>query len=190
MSTVTLDQIIAALRPLFGEDGSAPTPVPVPAPSQPQTISVLGYQTHAVRQVWATTVGSQSTRTLGGFRPGDAYVFVLRPPNDYSSHGKMCSFRVSPTDADGYIMRAVSLSDTPGDYSRKLAPGSVKFGTDLRIYFSVGGHPVDKYGRQDTDDPDLIPGREYYVTVLNRDAGGTDTSTGVSADINYALTVA
>jgi hypothetical protein len=102
----------------------------------------------------------------------------------------MCSFRISPTDANGYIMRAVSLSDTPGDFTRKLAPGSVKFGTDLRIYFSVGGHPVDKYGRVDDGDADLIPGREYYFTVLCRDAGGTDTSApGVSADINYALQV-
>lgn len=139
---------------------------------------------------WETTIGTGfSTSKAGGFAPGTASVFVVQVPAGASSHGTQGSFRISPTNANGYNTRVLSVSDSPCDFSRSLGSASVVQGQDVRVYFTVGGHAVDRYGRAITSIADLSPGKKYYFTVVNQSpVGGANTCTSSACDINYGLT--
>jgi hypothetical protein len=144
--------------------------------------------TKVVNMPWQFTSSIISTSKQGGFGAGDAFVFVIVPPLGSTSSGKLGSFSTAPTDANSYNPRIIALSDQPCDFSRKLGKGSVVQGMTLTAYFSVGGFPIDKYGRQDTTYPSLIPGHQYFVTVIQEDSvGGNNTCFGSSCNMNYGL---
>ena len=139
---------------------------------------------------WQTTIGTGfSTSKAGGFAPGPASVFVVDVPAGASSHGTQGSFRISPSNANGYNTRILSVSASPCDFSRSLGTASVVQGQDVRVYFTVGGHATDRYGRQITSIADLTPGQKYYFTVVNQySVGGANSCTSSACDINYGLT--
>lgn len=144
--------------------------------------------TRVVAMPWQFTSGIISTAKLGGFKSGDAYVFTITPPPGTTTSGQLGSFSTAPTDGNGYNNRIISLSDTPCDFSRKLGRGSVVQGMVLTAYFTVGGYPIDKYGRQDTTYPSLTPGQTYYVTVIQQNSvGGSNSCLNSSCNINYGL---
>ena len=141
---------------------------------------------------WATTIGTGfTTSKAGGMPPGTAAVFVVDVPAGASSNGTQGSFRISPTNANGYNTRILSVSASPCDYSRSLGTASVVQGQDVRVYFTVGGHATDKYGRIVTSIADLAPGNKYYFTVVNQySVGGANSCMSSACDINYGLTPA
>jgi hypothetical protein len=139
---------------------------------------------------WQTTIGTGfTTSKAGSLSPGTAAVFVVDIPAGASSRGTQGSFRISPSNANGYNTRILSVSDRPCDYSRSLGTASVVQGQDVRVYFTVGGHATDKYGRMITTIADLTPGNRYYFTVVNQySVGGANSCMSSACDINYGLT--
>jgi hypothetical protein len=123
--------------------------------------------------------------------PGTAAVFVVDVPAGASSNGSQGSFRISPTDANAYNTRILSVSASPCDFSRSLGSATVVQGQDVRVYFTVGGHAVDRYGRAITTIADLSPGKRYYFTVLSQQSvGGANSCMSGACNINYGLTPA
>ena len=180
----TLAQVIAAITPLFEAESTPPVVNLPPA----QEIVVSGYNTKIVHVDWERVIGSVSTRQFGGFHRGDAFVFVIDVPAGANSSGAQGFFKFSPTDGNAYIGRKVSLSNVPGDFSRAMGRGSVVFGQEGNVYFTVGGYPKDRYGRVNDSNANLDAGGRYYVTVVNDDGTGLDAAPiGVSCDINFGL---
>jgi len=139
---------------------------------------------------WLTSVGTGiSTKSAGGIGPGDAAVFVLTPPAGASSAGRLGTFRVSPTDGNAYNTRIISISQTPCDFSRSMGIASVSQGQEPTLYFSVGGYPIDRYGRTITTNANLTGGQTYYVTVIQETSvGGANACMSSACNVNYGLT--
>ena len=179
-----------------GSDSATVTQTAGSSPPPPTTGSIacsnIGgiTKTIVIPVSWETTIGTGfSTSKAGGFAPGTASVFVVQVPAGLSSHGTQGSFRISPTNANGYNTRILSVSDSPCDFSRSLGSASVVQGQDVRVYFTVGGHATDRYGRAITSIADLTPGKKYYFTVVNQySVGGANSCTSSACDINYGLT--
>lgn len=184
MKTITLkDETVAELLAALGVAGTPPVVEPPKQEPPASSISIPGYNVKVIQLPWETTIGTgHSTRQVDGFYSRDAIVWVLDVPADANSQGEQGSFRISPSDGRAYVSRILSVSDTPGDFSRKLALGSVVQASDARVYFTVGGHGKDAYGRDITRVADLTPGKRYYFTAVN--AGALDGS----ADVNFGLT--
>jgi len=165
-----------------------------PPPPQTGSIScssIAGISNTIVIPVsWQTTIGTGfTTSKAGSIAPGTAAVFVVEVPAGASSGGSQGSFRISPTNDQGYNMHIMSVSDSPCDFSRSLGTASVVQGQDIRLYFTVGGHAVDRYGRAITSIADRTPGRKYYFTVLSQQSvGGVNACTSSACNVNYGLT--
>ena len=168
--------------------GSSPPPPPTGSISCSNIPGINN--TIAIPVSWETTIGTGfSTAKAGGFAPGTASVFVVQVPAGASSHGTLGSFRISPTNANGYNTRILSVSDVPCDFTRSLGSASVVQGQDVRVYFTVGGRSTDRYGRPVMTIADLTPGKKYYFTVINQySVGGANSCTSSYCDINYGLT--
>lgn len=165
--------------------GSAPPPTSGISCSNIPGIS----NTKVISVPWQATIGTGFSTKGVGFAPGDAVVFVINPPSGASSGGKLGSFRVSPTDASSYNTRIMSISASPCDFSRSMGIGSVVQGQEPTVYFSVGGYPLDKYGRTTTTNANLTGGRPYYVTVIQEvSVGGANACNSSYCNVNYGLT--
>jgi len=170
---------------------TAGTGSPPPQTGSISCSSIAGISNTIVIPVsWQTTIGTGfTTSKAGSMAPGTAAVFVVDIPAGASSNGTQGSFRISPTDANSYNTRILSVSGSPCDYSRSLGTASVVQGQDVRVYFTVGGHAVDRYGRAMTSVADLSPGKRYYFTVINeKSVGGENACTSSACNINYGLT--
>ena len=170
---------------------TAGTGSPPPQTGSISCSSIAGISNTIVIPVsWQTTIGTGfTTSKAGSIAPGTAAVFVVEVPAGASSGGSQGSFRISPTNDQGYNMHIMSVSDSPCDFSRSLGTASVVQGQDVRVYFTVGGHATDKYGRIVTSIADLAPGNKYYFTVVNQySVGGANSCMSSACDINYGLT--
>jgi hypothetical protein len=148
-------------------------------------------KTTTINVPWQYVSGLVSTRTYGGFGAGQAVVFAFTPPAGASSGGAYGNFRFSPSGQDAYNNRMASISDTPCDFSGKLGGNSIKRGQEAVLYYSVGGYPKTRYGTTNATNPDLIPGKTYYVTVIQQDTvGGTNTCNSAVCNVDFALTKA
>lgn len=191
MGIPTYDEVMKAvgdaIRPLFAGSSTPVPPVVTPDPGSP--LIVPGFKVKRIVVPWKSTVGTGvSTRSVGGFYRGEAVVFEVIPTVGYSSGGKNCSFSVSPTDDKSYVIRSMSISDVPGDFSRKLGRATVVFGQEIRLFFTVGERVIDSYNNPIDATANLIAGAKYYITVINRRSDGVETNApGNSADVNYAL---
>jgi hypothetical protein len=126
---------------------------------------------------WGTPEGNHTE-----FIPvGKILVMQLTIPN-ISSNGKYCNVAISPTTARDYYARQMSLSDAPYEFTRKLAPTALVQGQSGRIFFSVGGYPMDAYNRPNKQYADLTPGKTYYFNVAQVDSS-------FACHINYSVTV-
>jgi hypothetical protein len=166
--------------------GSAPPP----PPSGISCSNIPGISSTAVIPVsWNFVSGLVSTKSSGGFAPGQAVVFVFTVPSGVQS-ASLGNFSTSPTNQSAYNNRTIAMSDTPCDLSGKLAPSSIKIGQEPNIYFSVGVYPtITRLGRTypDTSNPMLNAGQTYYVTVVQQDSPGNNTCNSSSCDINFGL---
>ena len=154
MKTIVLDDdTFTVLRSAL--DHSVPTmeepKPPIPAPSKDSVIVVP----------WQVRTGTFSTT----IDPGETVDFDFTPQN---TNGKLASFAVSPSNDSAYAETEMSLA------------GLSVSGQGGRLYFSVGGYPKDRYGRETTRYPDLTPGQMQTITVRLKDPTAT-------AKINYAL---
>src|SRR6188472_1037045 len=89
-----------------------PTTPPPTTPPPPQTgpiacSSIPGIsRTIVVPVSWQTTIGTGfTTSKAGSLSPGTAAVFVVDVPAGASSRGTQGSFRISPSNANGYNTR-------------------------------------------------------------------------------------
>jgi hypothetical protein len=166
MKTIILDDdTFTVLRSAL--DHSVPTmeepkPTPVPAPTKDSIISVP----------WTFRAGTFTTT----IDPGETVSFAFVPQN---TNGKLANFAVSPTDGGAYFDREHYLSDSPGEFD----DDGLKVGQSDRRWFSCGGYPTDRYGRENTRYPALTPGKTYYVNVRQKDPT-------LTCRVNYALTPA
>jgi hypothetical protein len=161
-------------------------------PTDPNSIScssISGIKTTKVIDLsWKYVGGVISTRGSGGFGPNEAMVFVVKVPAGANSRGMLGSINISPSDAAAYNDRLMSLSDTPCDFSAKLGRTSVMKGQEPVIYFTVGGYPVDRYGRPSTLNANLDGGKTYYITVLQKSiVDGANTCMNTQCNIDYKL---
>jgi hypothetical protein len=163
---------------------------PPPPPSGIACNNIPGItSTVTIPVSWNYTSGLTSTKSFGGFAPGQAVVFVFTVPSGVQSD-QLGNFSTSPTDQNAYNNRTVALSDTPCDLSGKLAASSVKIGQEPNIYFSVGLYPSKTVlGRtyNDTSNAKLNAGQTYYVTVVQEDSTGNNTCNSSSCNINFGL---
>ena len=182
-----------------GTDQSAPIVVPPPPPPAPSPLppvsgsvscaSIPGItgKTQVVPMAWQIVSGIVSTNKAGGFNANDAFVFTITPPPGTTTKGQLANFSISPSDSSAYNNRLIAISDTPCDFSGKLGPASVKMGQEPNVYFTVGGYPVDKYGRPNTSNANLTAGQPYYVTVIQQSSvGGGGTCSG-TCNVNFGL---
>lgn len=153
---------------------TAPSPTPTPTPSPTPTPTPAGVR--IVNVAFSTLIGVMH-ETVGA---GEVLAFRFTPSAGFSSNGKLCFFKQSPTDGGAYHDREVCLSDVPGDFSRRLGMGALVQGQEASAYFSVGGYPSDKYGRPVTTYPNLTAGQTYYVNVAQVDPS-------LVCHINYGL---
>ena len=164
--------------------GSAPPPGNISCSNIPGITN-----TKVISVAWTQSIGTGISTKGVGFGPGDAVVFVLTPPVGKTSNGAYGTFRTSPTDANAYNTRIMSISATPCDFSRSMGIASVVQGQEPTLYFSVGGYPKDKYGRTVTTNANLTAdGRSYYVTVIQEiSVGGANTCMSSVCNVNYGL---
>jgi hypothetical protein len=95
---------------------------PPPPPNGIACTNIPGItSTTTIPVSWNYTSGLTSTKSFGGFAPGQAVVFVFTVPSGVQS-ASLGNFSTSPTDQNAYNSRTVALSDTPCDLSGKLAP--------------------------------------------------------------------
>jgi hypothetical protein len=146
-------------------------------------------RTKRIDVAWETTMGNVSTSKSGGFAPGDAVVFVVKPPAGATTGGKQGIFGISPSDANSYYDRIISLSARPCDFSGSLGTWSVKKGQEPSIYFSVGGPAIDqRKGTVISAVPVMQAGQEYYFTVIHQQSpGGANTCMSSNCNVNYGL---
>lgn len=163
---------------------------PPPPPSGIACTNIPGItSTTTIPVSWNYTAGLASTKSAGGFAPGQAVVFVFTVPAGVQSD-QLGNFSTSPTDQNAYNNRVVALSDTPCDLSGKLSPSSVKIGQEPNVYFSVGLYPsITRLGRTypDTSNAKLNAGQTYYVTVIQQDGSGNNTCNASACNINFGL---
>jgi hypothetical protein len=163
---------------------------PPPPPSGISCTNIPGITSTTVIPVsWNYTAGLTSTKSFGGFAPGQAVVFVFTVPAGVQS-ASLGNFSTSPTDQNAYNNRTIALSDTPCDLSGKLAPSSIKVGQEPNIYFSVGVYPTItkfSYSYPDKSNPMLNAGQTYYLTVVQQDSPGNNTCNSSACNINFGL---
>ena len=168
--------------------GAGSTPPPPPSGISCNNIPGIT-STTTIPVSWNYLSGLQSTKSSGGFAPGQAVVFVFTVPSGVQS-SQLGNFSTSPTDQNAYNNRVVALSDTPCDLSGKLAASSVKVGQEPNIYFSVGLYPMKTAGGRtypDTSSALLNAGQTYYVTVVQQDGSGNNTCNSSACNINFSL---
>lgn len=177
MVTIQLEDAVAdALRAALGAPvtvpGTTPPPVVTP-PALPPGISAV------YTLVWDSTVGRKTT---SGLVAGQTIVFKVKPLTAHPGVNASFYFACNALSNQDVIGRVAVLSDAPGKLT-PLAPRGKITALEGRIYFTVGGAAIDKYGRVDTMTPNLDVGREYYFTVV--------TPPGYSGlcNINYGLTI-
>lgn len=154
-----------------------------PATTPPTTPVVTPPGVRVIQLPWAKTPGSPGPNITIGV--GEVLAFAFTPPLGFSSNGVLGNFSFSPTNQNAYSDRYLCLSDTPGDFSQKLAPEALKIGQEPNVYFSVDGYPVRQsprggYTYVDKTSANLTPGVTYYANVKQVDRN-------VTATINYGL---
>jgi hypothetical protein len=181
--------VVGANGTNFVDVSEAGAGAPPPPIGSIQCTNIAGISsTTTINVSWQYVAGLVSTKSFGGFAPGQAVVFAFTVPGGVTSGGSLGNFSMAPTDASAYNNRFMGISDTPCDLSGKMGPASVTSGANGYIYFSVGGYPSDKYGRLNTQNPNLNPGQTYYVTVIQEASpGGDNTCSNSACNINFGL---
>jgi len=168
-----------------------PPPPPPPPPTDGTVISCAGKvdgvtgATHVIDIAWATMIGRLTTSSNGGFGRGDAVVIHFKPTTGLAGVPGSISF--SPSAGAPANPRKAVLSQAPCTSPSELGARAVKYGIETAIYFTVGGSAVNKYGGVDTATPNLVVGRDYYLTIVNTDSAGNNTCTASSCDLNMGL---